>query len=225
METNLQSVEFAYGEDGFRLHIPKLHIGSGGRVAFIGPSGSGKTTLLRLLSGVSSPQSGTVQVGQYALHSMEDEARRAFRIQHIGFVFQDFQLIDYLNILENLLLPYRLNDTMPLTDDVDARLKTLAKTLGLTEKLAAKVGTLSQGERQRVAIGRSLLPQPQLILADEPTGNLDPANKSCILDLLFEQADAYEATLVMVTHDHSLLDRFEQIIDFEQFYMSEDKNA
>jgi putative ABC transport system ATP-binding protein len=225
MEVNLQSIEFAYGKEGFGLSIPELHIGSGHRVAFIGPSGSGKTTLLRLLSGISCPQAGTLQVGAHMLHSLGDDARRAFRIQHVGLVFQDFRLIDYLNVRENLLLPFRLNDALELTNDTDLRLKSLAQTLELTDKLEAKVDTLSQGERQRVAIARALFPKPQLILADEPTGNLAPANKTHILDLLFDQAGATGATLVMVTHDHALLDRFEQVIDFEQFHMTEDTNA
>ena len=225
MEVNLQSVGFAYGERGFGLSIPELQICSGRRVAFIGPSGSGKTTLLHLLSGIAVPQSGTLQVGAHMLHSLGDDARRAFRIQHVGLVFQDFRLIDYLNVRENLLLPFRLNDALELTNDTDLRLKSLAQTLELTDKLEAKVDTLSQGERQRVAIARALFPKPQLILADEPTGNLAPANKTHILDLLFDQAGATGATLVMVTHDHALLDRFEQVIDFEQFHMTEDTNA
>ena len=108
---------------------------------------------------------------------------------------------------------------------MEERLETLAETLLLTDKLSAAIDTLSQGERQRVAIGRALLPLPGLILADEPTGNLDPTNKTRILDLLFEQAEASRATLVMVTHDHALLDRFEQVIDFEMFRAQETADA
>ena len=225
MEVNLKSIEFTYGKENFGLSIPELHIGSGHRVAFIGPSGSGKTTLLHLLSGITIPQSGILEVGTHRLHSLGDDARRAFRIQHIGFVFQDFRLIDYLNIRENIRLPLRLNDALPLTDDTDLRLESLAQTLELTDKLEAQVDTLSQGERQCVAIARALFLKPQLILADEPTGNLAPESKTRILDLLFDQAGATGATLVMVTHDHALLDRFEQVIDFEQFHMTEDTNA
>ena len=217
MDATLQAVEFGYGDEGFRLRIPELTLAAGSRTAFVGPSGSGKTTLLRLLAGIAKPQSGTIQIGQHSLHSLPEAERRAFRIQQIGFVFQDFRLIDYLDVRENLRLPYRLNDALMLDFEVDARLEALAETLQLTDKLSASIDTLSQGERQRVAIGRALLPCPGLILADEPTGNLDPTNKTRILDLLFEQADASGATLVMGTHDHALVDRFGQVIDFETF--------
>ena len=225
MDASLQAVEFGYGDAGFRLNIPQLTLAAGSRTAFVGPSGSGKTPLLRLLAGIATPQSGTIQIGKHALHTLAEADRRAFRIQQIGFVFQDFRLIDYLDVRENLRLPYRLNDALTLDFEVDARLEALAETLQLTDKLSAGIDTLSQGERQRVAIGRALLPQPGLILADEPTGNLDPTNKTRILDLLFEQAEASGATLVMVTHDHALLDRFEQVIDFETFHAREAADA
>jgi len=225
MDVNLQNVKFSYGKEGFGLCIPELQIDSGQRVAFIGPSGSGKTTLLNLLSGISVPQSGTLQIGNHTLHSMGDDARRAFRIQHVGLVFQDFRLIDYLNVRENLLLPFRLNNALKLVGKASRRLESLAGELELAGKLEAKVDELSQGERQRVAIARALLPIPQIILADEPTGNLPPNSKIHILDLLFEQASATGATLIMVTHDHTLLDQFEQVIDFEPFHFQETTNA
>ena len=225
MDASLQAVEFGYGDAGFRLNIPQLTLAAGSRTAFVGPSGSGKTTLLRLMAGIATPQAGTIQIGKHSLHKLAEADRRALRIQQIGFVFQDFRLIDYLDVRENLRLSFRLNDALTLGRDVDARLESLAETLQLTEKLSAAIDTLSQGERQRVAIGRALLPQPGLILADEPTGNLDPTNKTRILDLLFEQAEASGATLVMVTHDHALLDRFEQVIDFETFHAREAADA
>ena len=225
MDAALQQVEFAYGDEGFRLRIPKLKLASGSRTAFVGPSGSGKTTLLRLLAGISTPQTGTIHIGDHALHSMSDTERRAFRIRHIGFVFQDFRLIDYLDVRENLRLAYRLNEALSLSAAVDKRLAKLTHDLQLTDRLNAGIDTLSQGERQRVAIGRALLPQPKLILADEPTGNLDPANKTRILELLFNQAEANHTTLVMVTHDHALLDRFEQVIDFQDFQAQEAPHA
>jgi ABC-type lipoprotein export system ATPase subunit len=225
MQVEIQSVEFAYGDDGFHLSIPEMEIQSGERVAFVGPSGSGKTTLLRLLAGIATPQSGRVTVGDFLINQIKDAERRAFRISQIGFVFQDFRLVDYLDVRGNILLPHRLNSTLNLNENVENRLNKLAETLQLLDKLNSPVDELSQGEKQRTAIARALLPKPGLILADEPTGNLDPGNKRRILDLLFEQAKENDATLVMVTHDHALLGRFDRVIDFAQFHALETIHA
>ena len=225
MQMEIRSVEFAYGDGGFHLNIPELEIQSGERVAFVGPSGSGKTTLLRLLAGIVTPQSGDVTVGDYWINQIEDAERRAFRITQIGFVFQDFRLVDYLDVRGNMLLPYRLNSTLILNENVENRLNKLAETLHLVDKLNSAVDELSQGEKQRTAIARALLPKPGLILADEPTGNLDPGNKRRILDLLFEQARENDSTLMMVTHDHALLERFDRVIDFAQFHAPETVHA
>jgi len=225
MDVDIKQVEFAYGDEDFRLQIPELKLATGSHTAFVGPSGSGKTTLLRLLAGITQPQSGAIQIGDHPLHTLSDSNRRAFRIKHIGFVFQDFRLIEYLNVRENLRIPYRLNEALNLTAEVNTRLESLANELQLAAKLDATIDTLSQGELQRTAIGRALLPKPELILADEPTGNLDPSNKSRILDLLFTQASVNDATLVMVTHDHALLDRFEQVVDFKEFHKKEGANV
>ena len=225
MRLEIHSMEFNYGEGSFCLSIPELEIQSGEHVAFIGSSGLGKTTLLRLLAGIVTPQSGTINAGDIGVNRMSDAERRSFRISQIGFVFQDFRLIDYLNIRENMLLPYRLNTTLNLNANVEKRLVKLVEILLLTDKLLSPIDELSQGEQQRTAIGRALLPKPRLILADEPTGNLDPASKTRIVDLLFEQVRENECTLVMVTHDHSLLERFDRVIDFTQFHAPETAHA
>ena len=221
MQAKVRDVDFTYGEEGFRLRIPKLDLESGERVAFVGPSGSGKTTLLHLLAGILIPRSGLVRVGDFELNRLDDAARRAFRISKIGFVFQDFRLIEYLNVRENALLPYRLNPSLRLDESVGKRLSLLAEQLQLGDELDLPIDELSQGERQRAAIARALLARPGMILADEPTGNLDPANKTRILDLLFSQTEESESTLVMVTHDHALLDRFDRVIDFANFHNPE----
>ncbi|MFP6887245.1 MAG: ATP-binding cassette domain-containing protein [Opitutales bacterium] len=221
MQAKVRDVDFTYGEEGFRLRIPKLDLESGERVAFVGPSGSGKTTLLHLLAGILIPRSGLVRVGDFELNRLDDAARRAFRISKIGFVFQDFRLIEYLNVRENALLPYRLNPSLRLDESVGKRLSLLAEQLQLGDQLDLPIDELSQGERQRAAIARALLARPGMILADEPTGNLDPANKTRILDLLFSQTEESESTLVMVTHDHALLDRFDRVIDFANFHNPE----
>ncbi len=225
MRLEIRSMKFNYGEGSFCLSIPELEIQSGEHVAFIGSSGLGKTTLLRLLAGIVTPQSGTINAGDIGVSRMSDAERRSFRISKIGFVFQDFRLIDYLNIRENMLLPYRLNTTLNLNENVEKRLIKLAEILLLTDKLLSPIDELSQGEQQRTAIGRALLPKPRLILADEPTGNLDPASKTRIVDLLFEQVRENECTLVMVTHDHSLLERFDRVIDFTKFHSQETTHA
>ncbi len=221
MQAKVRDVDFTYGEEGFRLRIPKLDLESGERVAFVGPSGSGKTTLLHLLAGILIPRSGLVRVGDFELNRLDDAARRAFRISKIGFVFQDFRLIEYLNVRENALLPYRLNPSLRLDESVGKRLSLLAEQLQFEDELDLPIDELSQGERQRAAIARALLARPGMILADEPTGNLDPANKTRILDLLFSQTEESESTLVMVTHDHALLDRFDRVIDFANFHNPE----
>ncbi len=221
MQAKVRDVDFTYGEEGFRLRIPKLDLESGERVAFVGPSGSGKTTLLHLLAGILIPRSGLVRVGDFELNRLDDAARRAFRISKIGFVFQDFRLIEYLNVRENALLPYRLNPSLRLDESVGKRLSLLAEQLQFEDELDLPIDELSQGERQRAAIARALLARPGMILADEPTGNLDPVNKTRILDLLFSQTEESESTLVMVTHDHALLDRFDRVIDFANFHNPE----
>jgi putative ABC transport system ATP-binding protein len=160
-------------------------------------------------------------VGDTELTSLADSARRDFRISSIGFVFQDFELVDYLNVRENILLPYLINNSLNLTRQVRQSADQLAESVGLADKLPRTIGHLSQGERQRVAICRALLPGPQVVLADEPTGNLDPANKRRTLDLLCAQATATQATLIVVTHDHGLLDELDRVIDFQQFLQSD----
>ena len=223
MRVAIENLEFEYGPGRFRLCIPDLQIEAGARVAFVGPSGSGKTTLLRLLAGIVTPQSGTVTVGEVPVNELADAGRRAFRIRHIGFVFQDFRLVEHLDVRENILLPYRLNDALPVYDSIESQVNQQAERLGLADKFDSPVDELSQGQ-QRVAICRALLPRPELLLADEPTGNLDPKNKGRILDQLFQQAESAEATLVMVTHDHALLDRFDRVIDFTKFHKPETPN-
>ena len=225
MSVTISNLEFAYGEGGFSLAVPKLEIEPGEKIAFVGPSGSGKTTLLRLLAGVQVPGKGEVVSSGRRLNDLPDASRRAFRIQEVGFVFQDFELIEYLNVRENILLAYRINPALALDAEVRKRADELADSLGLADKLKRRVEQLSQGEKQRVAIARALLPEPKMILADEPTGNLDPDNKRRIIDILFEQAEQSKATLVVVTHDHSLLDGFDRVIDFAQFRAARGEGA
>ncbi len=209
-------VRFRYANSTFELGVPSLEIPPGQRVAIIGPSGSGKTTLLHLMAGIRAVTAGEVHMGNYAVHSMSDSDRRRFRAKHVGLVFQEFELLDYLNVVENILLPYRLHSALSLTPPVRQRAQELAHALGLEDKLRRASRDLSQGERQRVAIARALITQPEFVLADEPTGNLDPNLKGQVLDLFLDTLDHRPATLVMVTHDHSLLDRFHRVLSIDQ---------
>ncbi|MBS1214365.1 MAG: transporter ATP-binding protein, partial [Proteobacteria bacterium] len=152
------------------------------------------------------------------LHAMNDAARRNFRVARVGFVFQELELLEYLNVFDNILHTYRVNRILKLNAEVRERARRLAEDVGLGGKLARTPRELSQGERQRAAVCRALLPQPALLLADEATGNLDPANKVRILDLLFRAADEQNAGLVAVTHDHELLARFDRVVDFSSLH-------
>ena len=214
---NIDSLYFSYGTSSFELTIPELSVIKKEKLAIIGPSGSGKTSLLKLISGILLPQTGLITIGSHAVNKVPDHTRRDFRIANIGFIFQDFELLDYLDVLDNIVHPFRITKALKINAEVRSRAIKLAEELGIQDKLKSLPGTLSQGEKQRTAICRALLSNPSLILADEATGNLDPNNKSKILDALFECSNQYDATLVAVTHDHELLNRFDRVIDFNDY--------
>ncbi len=214
----ISNLRFRYAEGEFALHVPQLSIEGQECTAIIGPSGCGKTTLLNLMAGIQVPQAGRVVTGGVEVNRLGDAERRAFRVRKIGLVFQEFELLEYLSVLDNILLPYRVNSALRLNATARERARELAEQVGIGDKLARNINHLSQGERQRVAVCRALVTEPDLVLADEPTGNLDPTNKDRVLDILLDCVAASDATLVTVTHDHELLDRFDRVIDFKQFY-------
>ena len=214
---SIHNVFFRYKTGGFRLRIPEFKVDRSEKVAVIGPSGSGKTTLLNLIAGIVVPQTGKVQVNDICVSELTDSERRKFRITSLGFVFQDFELIDYLSVKDNILHPFRITGTLKLNRTVREHAVDLAQQMGIEGLLKRPVNKLSQGEKQRAAICRAILPKPKLILADEATGNLDPDNKKHILDLLFKSIDDHDASLLAVTHDHELLDRFDRVVDFREF--------
>lgn len=209
----LRDLLFRYGGTGFGLHIPALTIGAGEAVAVIGPSGSGKTTLLNLIAGILVPARGEVLVDGESVGAMSDSQRRHFRLRAIGQVFQTFELLEYLNVLDNILLPARIGSALTLDTALRERAAELARDMSIGDKLGRPISRLSQGEKQRVAVCRALLAGPRLILADEPTGNLDPVAKQQVLQVLLRAAEANRASLVMVTHDISLLRYFDRHID------------
>ena len=209
----IEELSFHYARSTFTLRVPGLKVGDGEKVALVGPSGSGKTTLLHLIAGILLPDTGNISVGETRPHQLNDAQRRAFRIATLGLVFQDFQLLEALDVLENILLPFRINPALNLTGEVRVRARQLARETGLEPRLRHRPGRLSQGEKQRTALCRALITQPRYLLADEPTGNLDPHAKTRVLDVLFDQCARAKATLLMVTHDLGLLSRFDRAIN------------
>lgn len=213
----VENLRFGYDGAGFQLNIPEFGVQSGERLAVVGPSGSGKTTLLNLIAGILTPDAGRIRVADTDVTALRDAERRRFRASQIGFVFQDFALLDYLSARQNILYPYRITPALRLDVEARNRVERLAQACGIDDKLDRHPPALSQGEQQRVAICRALVTQPRLILSDEATGNLDPESKSRILDLLFDQAAEAGAAVLAVTHDHELLPRFGRVVDFAQF--------
>ncbi len=222
---SIRQLAFDYGAGDFSLFVPELSTDRGQTVAIVGPSGSGKTTLLNLIAGILLPRSGDLTMAGISPGNLDDRQRREYRIANIGLVFQEFELLEYLTVLDNILLPYRLSKALPLTAEVRKRAVSLATETGIEKHLARYPERLSQGERQRVAICRAVVTEPGLLLADEPTGNLDPANKDNVLDILFDYVSRSGATLVAVTHDHDVLNRFERVVDFKQFYRFESEQV
>lgn len=221
----IQNLRFRYPNSDFELSIPRLEIAEGEKVALIGPSGSGKTTLLNLIAGIESPLGGELIVDRQHLAAMSEAQRRNFRISRVGFVFQQFELLEYLTAADNILLPFHINRSLELTPQRKELAAQRAAQMGLAGKLNRHPDRLSQGEQQRVAICRALVNNPALILADEPTGNLDPANKRKILDLLFELVSGGGQTLIVVTHDLGILEGFDRIIDFQKFGIQTERSA
>jgi len=211
----LNDVAFSYGSN-FGLEMPELRIDAREHVACIGPSGTGKTTLIRLMTGELLPDRGVIKFDGHAVNRMSDSARRAMRSSQIGLVFQEFELVDYLTARENILLPYHISKHLRLTREVHELADALAEEAGIGHVIRRRPKLLSQGERQRVAICRALIIKPRVILCDEPTGNLDPGTSGRVLDLLFAKAQETDAAVFMVTHNHSILDRFDRIVDVSE---------
>jgi len=222
---SVAKLRFQYPRSDFQLSIDSLEIETGEKVAFVGPSGSGKTTLLNLICGISIPGRGAVSMEGVIISQLSDVARRDFRIRNFGMVFQQFELVEYLNARDNILLPFDISRSLRRNAEAERQATRVAQELGIGDKLKRYPHQLSQGEQQRVAICRAITTNPKIILADEPTGNLDPANKSRIMRLLFQQVEPAGRTLIVVTHDMSLLDGFDRVVDFEQFKIARSGNA
>ena len=185
-----------------------FEIDSGEAVAIIGVSGSGKSTLLGLLAGLDTPSAGRVRVNGHNLSALDEDGRAALRARMLGFVFQSFQLLPAMTALENVMLPLELAG-LP---DARASARAMLDRVGLSERLGHYPKQLSGGEQQRVAIARAFVTQPALLLADEPTGNLDTATGSQVIELMFELNRERRTTLLLVTHDESLSRRCDRVL-------------
>ena len=201
------------------LHDVSFTVKAGEAVAIVGASGSGKSTLLGLLAGLDAPSSGRVVLDGHELAQMNEDSRALFRGQHVGFVFQSFQLLPALNAIENVMLPLELSGA----SSVRQRATTLLQRVGLGARLEHYPRTLSGGEQQRVAIARAFVSEPKLLFADEPTGNLDTATGASIIDLLFSLNRERGTTLVLVTHDAALGSRCNRWLEISAGRLTSDR--
>lgn len=188
-----------------------IAVGRGEFVAVVGKSGSGKSTLLHMMGGLDDPTSGKVYVGDMELFSLKEDALAVFRRRRIGFVFQAFNLVSSINVWENIVLPVGLDGRRTDT----AFVKDIVSTLGLDSKIHNLPNTLSGGQQQRVAVARALASRPDIVFADEPTGNLDSRTGDEVIGLMKISAQKYGQTLVMITHDEDIAQLADRIIVIE----------
>ncbi|TCT41759.1 ABC transporter ATP-binding protein [Martelella mediterranea] len=202
----IEDAELTLGNGSAAVHVLKgmsLDIARGASVGILGPSGSGKSTLLMVIAGLERLDNGEITIGQTALSPLSEDALAAFRGENIGIVFQSFHLIANMTALENAAIPLELAGR----SDAFERAREALKSVGLGHRLTHYPGQLSGGEQQRVAIARALAPEPSVLIADEPTGNLDGETGKQIAELLFERQRVSGTTLVLVTHDPALAAR------------------
>lgn len=206
-------LQYAYAEAGHMqvvLQDINLQVTQGERVALVGSSGSGKSTLLNLLGGIDKPSAGDIHLAGQTFSQLTEPALTLFRRQHIGFIYQQFNLIPTLTVAENILLPLELLGLDP--DTQQQRLNDWLSAIQLPKRAQAFPDQLSGGEQQRVAIARALIHQPALVLADEPTGNLDAKTGALVLDLLFELSRAQQQSLLVVTHSQVVAERADRVL-------------
>ena len=209
--SNLKKI---YGNGDVAVHAldgVSFSVDKGEFVAIVGTSGSGKSTLLHMLGGLDRPTSGSVTVDGQKLFPLKEDDLTVFRRRKIGFVFQNYNLVPVLNVYENIVLPIQLDGNTPDADYINS----IVETLGLGSKLKNLASNLSGGQQQRVAIARALSTKPAIILADEPTGNLDSKTSMDVLKLLKMTSEKYSQTIVIITHDEQLAQMADRIVRIE----------
>lgn len=213
------------------LDIPHLEITRGERVFIAGPSGSGKTTLLNLLTGINAPTSGKLEVLGHALHQLNNARRDRFRCDHVGVIFQQFNLLPYLSVIDNVSLPCRFsrrrkNDVLNRKLSPSAEAHQLLHALHIPAELHDKpVHALSVGQQQRVAAARAFIGSPEIIIADEPTSALDDDRQQAFIDLLKSQCERTRATLIFVSHNRTLTHHFDRVISLPALQRNAAANA
>ena len=212
----IRDLHFQYPASDFKIEISDIKITQGRKIAISGKSGSGKTTLIHLISGILKPQSGEILFYNKSITDMNDKEIRKHRILNIGFIFQEFELLEYLNVMDNLILPYKINKSLVLDAEIKDKAKEIANRIGIGNKLDQHPKQLSGGERQRLAIARALITSPPLIIADEPTGNLDEKTSNIVMDEITDQVSYTNSTLIMISHNNELISSFDEIIDIQE---------
>lgn len=212
----IRDLHFQYPASDFKMEISDIKITQGSKIAISGKSGSGKTTLIHLISGILKPQSGEILFYDKSITDMNDKEIRKHRISNIGFIFQEFELLEYLNVMDNLILPYKINKSLVLDAEIKDKAKEIANRIGIGNKLDQHPKQLSGGERQRLAIARALITSPPLIIADEPTGNLDEKTSNIVMDEITDQVSYTNSTLIMISHNNELISSFDEIIDIQE---------
>ena len=219
---SIKNLEKTYKTDFEELTVFKnlnLEVEEGCRLVVVGKSGCGKSTLLNIIGGLDNPTCGSVQAGPYKVELLDEDGLSKYRREYVGLIFQFHYLLKDFTALENVFMPaYMKGESKKIAMD---KAKKLLDDVGLSDRMNHLPSQLSGGERQRVAVARSLINNPSLILADEPTGNLDPANARLIGDLLFSIAEKYRKTLILVTHDMSLASKGDLIYSIKDGILNE----
>jgi putative ABC transport system ATP-binding protein len=229
-EAVLDITDIAYrwpGRAGFSLTVPRLAVAEGESVLLLGESGSGKSTLLSLICGTILPDDGKVSIAGIDTTTLSGGARDKFRAEQIGVIFQQFNLLPFGSVMDNILLPLRFAPARrKRVGNTAAEAAALCAALGLPkDAVSAKATALSVGQQQRVAVARALIGQPPLIIADEPTSALDANSQAAFLDLLFAQTTTHKTSLLMVSHDPRLGERFDRVIRMEDIAQIERATA